>query len=189
MVVVSVGFVVGFLGLAQAEHLESSLDRFEGQILITQELLPRSASAERTIELFERGRQEVLTSADDDATRWDFRFMGFLTEEPRTGELSLDFYRVEDGKWLSSQRLFASPRMRVLSGPASLSAADGVEVGLSYKLKLVAERDGKRVVLAETRLITEAPPRLASRGRLGPRSPRAAITPAATAPPRPRFRP
>ncbi len=157
----SMVLVFGLLGFAHADGGER-LAELEGQILVTQDPLPNVASPERTIEHFQEYRQDVIVS-DDDATRWSFRFMAFMTEEPRTGELSLELYRADDDSWVASSRLYASPRMTILSGRASLSADDGVEVGLSYKLKLVAERGGERVVLAQTRVVTDAPPRLASR--------------------------
>jgi hypothetical protein len=162
-IVVVLGGVFGLVSVAHAGGEASPHGHLEGQILVTQELLPRSSSAERTIELFEQNRQDVVQSDDDAATRWSFRFMAFMTEEPRTGQLSLELYRADDERWVASTRLFASPRMTILSGRASFSADEGVEVGLNYKLKLVAERAGERVVLAETRLITEAPMRVASR--------------------------
>jgi hypothetical protein len=154
--------VVGFLGLAHAGDEAAPHAHVEGQILVTQAPLPRAAGPEKTIELFQENRQDVIT-ADDDAGRWSFRFMAFMTEEPRTGELSLDVHRADDDRWVASTRLFASPRLTILSGRASISADDGVEPGGQYELKLVAERSGERIVLARTRLATEAPPRVASR--------------------------
>jgi hypothetical protein len=163
MIAWSIVGLVGVYGVAYAGDDQAPHGHLEGQILVTQELLPRAASPERTIELFERSRQDVIRSDDDGATRWSFRFMAFMKEEPRTGQLSLELYRAEDDSWVASNRLFASPRMSILSGRASFSADDGVELGLNYKVKLVAERADERVVLAETRLVTEAPLRVASR--------------------------
>lgn len=159
----SVVAALGSLGLAHAGENESHLAHLDGQILITQQPLPNAASPERQIEFFETHRQDVITADEHDEGRWTFRYMAFMTETPRTGELTLELRRAEDDEWITSTRLFASPRLTILSGRASVSADSGVQVGEPYKVALVARRDGERVVLAETRLVTELPPRVASR--------------------------
>jgi hypothetical protein len=114
---------------------------------------PTSGRAELIAATKEAGRGKLKRQ---DEGNWPLYFMAFLRQPPGGGAaVALVFSQGKPTNATSVVDLGLKPTQRVVASNVTLSPNQGFESGQSYRVQVVAQRNGKDTVLAETTLTLE----------------------------------
>ena len=144
---------------ARADVSEAVQKKFKGQILVSAEPLPDSATDEaELIRQLKKAHTGLITHGKGESVPvWRFHFMAFMDRKPPATQVSLDFYTDDKKKAFVGQKRLAGidQTLTLLQAEVELSEDDGLSADRSYAVKLTCEVKGKEVVLATTRLRTK----------------------------------
>ena len=145
-------------GAASADVSESVQKKFRGQILVSAEPLPETATDEaEQVRALKKAATTLVAHGPGEPAVWRFHFMAFMKKKPGATQVALDFYTDDKKKdFVAQERLTGiDPVLTLLHSQVELSEDDGLAAGRSYVVKLTAEVKGKEVVLATTKLRTK----------------------------------
>ena len=154
----ALALVLAASGAASADVSESVQKKFRGQILVSAEPLPETATDEaEQVRALKKAATTVVAHGPGEPAVWRFHFMAFMTKKPVATQVALDFYTDDKKKdFVAQERLTGiDPALTLLHSQVELSEDDGLTAGRSYVVKLTAEVKGKEVVLATTKLRTK----------------------------------
>lgn len=146
---------------AMADLPKKVMGKFKGRLLITTDApLPTSFGSEgEMIKAYEKANVKSLKSYDGSGgvAVWSFYFMAFMSQPPRSTNLSLDFYLVEGSKrtYVANERLRGvDPKLRLLSTRIEITEDDNLNKGRTYEVRLTTRRGKRDLILAKTTLKT-----------------------------------
>lgn len=150
--------VCGWGGVTHGDVSKGVQAALEGKILITSGGLPVPGDDDAvTIKALKKAATSHLEHERiGGVATWRFSFMAFMDKKPGVKQVALDFYR-DDGSraFVAQERLIGiNPRLTLLQGDVEMTEDDGLSIGKSYIVRLVARVRGKDVVLAKTKLMT-----------------------------------
>jgi hypothetical protein len=128
---------------------------FRGRILVTLEPLPEDAGNDaKTIKVYTGLHQKQLKSQSvEEAATWTFYYTAFMTGDPPSDELSLDFHTTDKAKaYVANKRLHVESGAKTLTGFLTIDENEGPNPGTTYDVILRGQKGDQWVDLAKTRL-------------------------------------